>query len=95
MVTRPTDPEVLQSFYSRVRPYAGGWRRAVETEPDARGSVTSMLLAWLLGCVLVYLTLFGTGFALYGDTLQAVMCAIASVLSAIGMFRILKRTSES
>ncbi len=95
IVTRPTDPEVLQSFYSRVRPYAGGWRRAVETEPDARGSVTSMLLAWLLGCVLIYLTLFGTGFALYGDTLQAVMCAIASVLSAIGLFRILKRSAES
>ena len=94
MVTRPTDPEVLQTFYSRVRPYAGGWRSAVQTESDARGSVTSMLLAWLLGCVLVYLTLFGTGFALYGDTLQAVMCAIASVLAAMGLFRILRRNAE-
>ena len=95
MVTRPTDPEVLQTFYSRVRPFAGGWRRAVDTEPDLPGSVTSMLIAWALGCALVYLTLFGTGFALYGNTLQAAMCAIASVFVAMGMFRILKRTAES
>ena len=61
MATRPTETAVLQAFYDRVRPFARGWRRVVETRPDEPGSATAALLAWAFGCVAVYSALFGTG----------------------------------
>ena len=94
MATRPTDPAVLQAFYSRVRPFARGWRRAVQTQPDAPGSVTAALLAWILGCIAVYMALFGTGLALYGRTLQAAGCCVATVLAVFGLIRILRPNAD-
>ena len=91
LATRPTDARVLQAFYSHVRPYARGWRRSVLTQADSPGSVTSALMAWTLGCVLVYAVLFGTGFALYGDTFQATVCGVIAFLVGTGMFQSLRR----
>ena len=93
MVTRPTHAAVLQSFYDRVRPFAPGWRRAVETRPDEPGSVTAALLAWMLGCVAVYAALFGTGMALYGRGLEALAFGAAALLAGYGLFRLLPRTA--
>lgn len=90
MATRPTDATVLQRFYSRVRPYNLGWRHAVDTKPDESGSVTSALVAWLLACVLVYLVLFGTGFALYGDSAQVIVCVVCVIATAMGLFKVLR-----
>ena len=90
MATRPTEAAVLQSFYSRVRPFSRGWRHAVETEPDEIGSVTSALVAWLVACVLVYSVLFGTGFALYGNTIQVIVCVVLSIAAAIILFKVLR-----
>ena len=91
LATQPTDTAVLQAFYSRVRPYARGWHRAVQTESDSPGSVTSSLVAWLLGCVLVYTVLFGTGSVLYGDVVEAIIFGLAAVVAATGLLRVLRR----
>ncbi len=93
MVTRPTDRAVLQSFYDRVRPFAPGWRRAVETRPDEPGSIAAALLAWLLGCVAVYAVLFGTGMALYGRLGAAGAFGAAALAAAAALFRVLPRTT--
>lgn len=91
LATQPTDTAVLQAFYSRVCPYARGWHRAVRTESDSPGSVTSSLVAWLLGCVLVYTVLFGTGSVLYGDVVKAIIFGVAAVVAATGLLRVLRR----
>ena len=93
MATRPTETAVLQSFYDRVRPFARGWRRAIETRPDQPGSATAALLAWILGCAAVYAALFGTGMALYGRGLEAAAFGAAALLAGYGLFRILPRTT--
>ena len=92
MATPPTETAVLQSFYDRVRPFAHGWRRAVETGAEPPGGAAAALLAWMLGCAAVYAALFGTGMALYGRFGAAAVLAIAALAAAYGLFRILPRT---
>ncbi|MDE2661662.1 MAG: Na+:solute symporter [Gemmatimonadota bacterium] len=90
-LTRPVDTATLQGFCDRIRPFARGWRRAVNTQPDAPGSLAAGLAAWGLGCVTVYAVLFGTGMALYGRPAAATGFGLVAVAAAIGLFRALPR----
>ncbi len=90
-LTRPTDTATLQRFYDRIRPFAPGWRRAVQTQPDAPGSLAAGLAAWGLGCVTVYAVLFGTGMALYGRPAAALGFGLVAIAAAVGLFRTLPR----
>jgi Na+/proline symporter len=88
-----TDEATLASFYRLVRPAGPGWRRIREATslPPSPDSLPMSLIAWVLGCLLVYAALFGAGSALYGRTAQAWMWAVAFAVSAIGLMRILPR----
>jgi len=90
LLTPPVDRATLQSFYDRIRPFQRGWRAAVATRP-ARGSFTAALAGWLLGCVVVYAALFGTGFLLYGRPGFGVSLIGLAVLAGAGIFRVLPR----
>ena len=69
----------LREFYARVRPGGPGWRAIVSTAgTDAR--IGGGLLVWALGCVVVYLGLFGIGGIVLGRYWQggiAVVVALA------------------
>jgi len=62
-LTRPEPEERLIAFFRRVRPNARFWRpiaaRAPEVKADADGMLN--LLDWALGCVFIFLSLFGIG----------------------------------
>jgi SSS family solute:Na+ symporter len=63
LLTRPEPDEILVRFYAKTRPDARGWQpvaRLVPGVPQTR-DLGRNLLAWLLGCAMVYLALFGTG----------------------------------
>jgi Na+/proline symporter len=90
LLTAPTPTATLQSFYDRIRPFAFGWRRAVTTKPD-QDSITAALACWFLGCIVVYGTLFGTGFGLYGRMGLAAVCLTIAAGAAYGLFRTLPR----
>jgi len=90
-LTRPVDTETLQTFYDRIRPAAGGWRRAVATGGGSDGSVTASLVAWGLGVAAVYSALFGTGMALYGRIPEAVGFGVAAALAGVLLFRTLPK----
>ena len=90
--TAPTDTATLQDFYDRIRPFGRGWHRVVQVDDTpARGSVTAALSCWLLGCVVVYAALFGTGYILYGRPGSGSIFLAASALAALGLFRTLPR----
>ncbi len=92
LLTRPTETGTLQAFYDRIRPFPGGWRRAVDTRAfSSEGNVAAGLIAWGLGCLAVYSALFGTGMALYGRTAEAIGFGIAAVVAGVGLFRTLPR----
>jgi Na+/proline symporter len=92
-VTRPAEKEALLKFYRLVRPFGPGWAKireesGVGPSPD---SLPHCLLGWVLGCVLVYSALFGTGSFLYGKTAQGVVWLIAFLISAGGLAWLLPR----
>jgi len=60
----PAEPEdVLVRFYRKVRPHAAGWKRVALLAPDVEETrdLGRNLLAWVLGCAMVYAALFGIG----------------------------------
>jgi hypothetical protein len=53
------------------------------------------MLGWMLGCLLVYSALFGTGSFLYGRTTAGWVWTAAFVVSVIGLARLLPRIWRS
>ncbi len=75
-VTPSEDPSVLRSFYKKTQPGGPGWARVISDaqkegvdlqEDHAAWSVPSGILAMLLGCALIYSTMFSTGYLIYGN----------------------------
>jgi solute:Na+ symporter, SSS family len=68
-LTPAESQEKLLAFYRRVRPTVHGWKKIAALAPevpqvrDVRGNAFD----WLMGCVLVYATLFGIGKIIFGD----------------------------
>ena len=76
LVTPSEDPSVLRSFYKKTQPGGPGWARVISDaqkegvdlqEDHAAWSVPSGILAMLLGCALIYSTMFSTGYLIYGN----------------------------
>jgi hypothetical protein len=68
-LTPPADRATLVRFCRLVRPAGPGWsdiRREAGIGPSP-DSLPQSLLAMMLGCVMVYAALFGTGSFLYGQ----------------------------
>ncbi|MFQ5663457.1 MAG: sodium:solute symporter family protein [Terriglobia bacterium] len=67
-LTRPEPAAHLLNFYRRVRPAPWGWRPILALAPELSAGASGWynLRAWVLGCALVYLTLFATGKLLLG-----------------------------
>jgi solute:Na+ symporter, SSS family len=78
-LTAPESPDVLRAFYARVRPGGPGWR-SVSPDAGRDARIGGGLVQWAMGCVVVYLGLFGIGWLVLGRTGQgaaAVAVAIA------------------
>lgn len=102
LLTAPTDDATLRAFYSRVRPSGPFWKPFLDRcngtgDPLPRvepSEFTRGLLATSLGCALVYATLFGTGFFVYGHPLQGSIALAIATASLLGIWK-LQRTSSS
>jgi Na+/proline symporter len=64
-MTQPEPIEKLVSFYRRVQPEGPGWNdiaaRADMSASHAQGRLSLQLANWILGCALIYGSLFGIG----------------------------------
>jgi hypothetical protein len=91
------DRATVESFYRLVRPAGPGWAavRASTNLPASPDSLPMSMLAWIMGCLLVYSALFGTGNFLYGRTTLGWVWAAIFVACAIGMARLLPRIWKS
>jgi len=87
-----TDRPTLVRFYSLVRPSGPGWSaiRAEAGLPASPDSLPQAMLGWVLGCTMVYAALFGTGSFLYDRMPQFTMWFAVFVVSAFGVWRVLR-----
>ncbi len=75
-LTPSTDDEKLKEFYFRVRPPGRMWRQKFGELPEGTEKQLPMplqLLSVMLGTILVYSALFGTGKLLYNENSLAVL----------------------
>jgi Na+/proline symporter len=83
-LTPPENRETLLAFYRRVRPSAAMWgpiaKEAKDVTPTRDGLFN--LMDWAAGCAFVYLTLFGVGKIIFGDTLFGAGLLVGAALAA-------------
>ena len=64
-LTKPEPIQTLVAFYRRVRPEGPGWNgiaaKADLSESHAQGRLSLQFANWILGCALIYGSLFGIG----------------------------------
>jgi Na+/proline symporter len=96
-LTRPTSDETLDAFYRQVHPGGPGWkpvgRRHPDVEPDK--GLGRLAIDWLAGVALVYSTLFGIGYLLFGYYLWTAGCALVGVGAAAFLTWDLRRSEEA
>ena len=104
-LTPPVDTQTLRDFHAKIQPLGKGWDAIVPRtrgpaqdgpgDPDSDtgpgGELAAGLLAWFLGCVMVYGALFGTGFLLYGDSALGVVGLIVAAGAGWGVLKLLPR----
>jgi Na+/proline symporter len=92
-LTAPEKPEVLLSFYRRVKPSAMLWgpiaRKASDVAPRHDGACN--LLDWACGCVLVYMSLFGIGKIIFGQLAVGVGFLVVAAIAGGIIYRDLNR----
>ena len=84
-ITPPERPETLRQFYRKIQPGGPGWKGVVQqarsdgdqVDEGKKWTVPSGILAMILGCLLVYSTMFATGNWIYGNY------GLASVLTGV------------
>jgi Na+/proline symporter len=94
-VTKPEPEAKLRAFYLRVRPAREGWGPvAAMLTPDEARSVGPALAVrlrdWLLGCALVYTTLFGVGKLVLHERVLGIALLAGAALSAALLARDLR-----
>jgi len=69
-LTAPEPESKLLSFYRRVRPGVTGWRRVAALAPEIPPTQDGWynFMDWVLGCLMVYMTLFAIGKLILGFT---------------------------
>lgn len=87
-LTKPEPDAKLVEFYRRVRPGKFGWARVAELAPDV--PVTQQgwynLLDWILGCLMIYMALFGIGKIVLGSVSIGLVFLLISGASGFAIY---------
>ncbi|WP_196885692.1 sodium:solute symporter family protein [Aureivirga sp. CE67] len=95
-LTKPESDKVLFDFYEKIQPGGNGWKTIIDKarlqnreikNPNEKWTVPSGVLAMFLGCLVIYGSLFATGYWIYGETMLA---SILTILVLIFTFFLVK-----
>jgi solute:Na+ symporter, SSS family len=89
LLTKPEPDQVLLSFYRHVRPDVRGWKRVASQAPELaeHRDLKANLLAWAIGCAMIYLCLFGTGKLLLREFAVGWCLLAGSAVCAVLLYR--------
>ena len=92
-LTPAESDEKLLAFYRRVRPTVHGWKRIAALAPEIPQvrDLSSNAFDWLMGCVLVYATLFGLGKIIFGSAMLGIVLLSIAALAGYLIFWDLSR----
>jgi len=95
-LTRPTEDQVLTSFYTKIQPKGGGWNPIIDKLSNEQietvannddPQITDQILMMLMGCILVYAALFGIGWLLLGKMLLGIFAMAISGLVGFVLYK--------
>jgi Na+/proline symporter len=90
----PAEPApTLVAFFRRVRPAAAGWKPIARQAPDVVPVQDGRqnLVAYLAGCAMVYMTLFGVGRLLFGQIAGGAAYLAVAVVAGVVVYDNLRR----
>jgi SSS family solute:Na+ symporter len=89
LLTQPESEQVLVSFYRKVRPDVLGWKpiAAIAGDVPPTRDLGRNLVAWALGCFMIYFVLFGTGKLLLHQSGAGAILLLASAICAVVLYR--------
>jgi len=87
-LTRPEPEDVLLRFYRKVHPHVTGWREIAKRAPEIPAShdLAGNLTSWILGCGMVYTTLFGIGRLALGPRWQGALYLVIAAACAYALY---------
>jgi len=94
LLTPPEPREKLIDFYQRARPAGPGWNAVAEMAGHVERPSESLgmqFVNWILGCVLIYASVFGIGNLIFKEWLPGGLWSLAAVVAAIWISRNLSR----
>jgi Na+/proline symporter len=91
-LTPPEPASKLREFYERVRPAVIGWRAVAGLERQAaKQSLLWSAADWIAGCGLIYSSLFGIGYIVFGHPQTGIPLLMIAAVCAIFIFWDLSR----
>lgn len=104
LITPSEDQSVLRSFYKKTQPGGPGWKKVIDAakndsvelvDSEEGWSVPAGILAMLLGCLMIYSTMFATGYYIYGDYQLAFPLTGLVLVSAFFLVKIWKKVKAT
>jgi hypothetical protein len=97
-MTSPEPSEKLIAFYRRVRPEGPGWNdiaaEAGLAASHAQGRLSLQFVNWILGCALIYGSLFGIGKLIFKEWGPAALYLLVAIFAGVLITRNLTRDEK-
>ncbi|MBL7471490.1 sodium:solute symporter family protein [Robertkochia sediminum] len=99
-LTAPETQETLINFYKKINPGGPGWTKVIEKEViDTKEGVSGKeawnvpagIAATLVGCLVIYSSLFATGYWIYGRYTKAAILTALAIVGAVILTRLWKK----